>query len=295
MAPSIPAVSSAEGSTISNAHDNLYGQTHPNETAELVSSSLKELEGELEKIAAEDKAAWTMALERCPDLCGDKFKLMFLRCEVFNVNLAAIRITKYWSKRVELFGDQKAFLPLTLSSNAFADDEIALKIGFMRLTHATDDSGRILLFADPSRFKPRQYERLSMARAVWYYLHAAVESDTAQQKGVVFLVYPRHAKFSNIDRKLLAMNAESIRGCLPIRIAAVQVLHPGKVFEIIFPILRFVMGKRLSERIHISSGTDEKVLNKLEGKYGIPRANVPSELGGGVVLDHEKWLEERRE
>ena len=66
----------------------LYGHNHPNETPELISSSLKEFDKELDKVSADEKTAWNMALEKCPDLCGDVHKLMFLRCEVFNCDVS---------------------------------------------------------------------------------------------------------------------------------------------------------------------------------------------------------------
>lgn len=65
-----------------------YGQRHPIETDALISIKLKELEVEIESIPKERREAYSQALEKCPDLLTDAFKLMFLRSEVFNADVS---------------------------------------------------------------------------------------------------------------------------------------------------------------------------------------------------------------
>ena len=182
--------------------------------------------------------------------------------------LAAIRIVKYWEKRLDLFGPEKAFLPLTLDG-ALKDDLPSLKIGFIRVTCTSDDSNRGLLFVDPSRLpESGTYDRKSMARSTWYYLHALLEDENVQKKGAVIIGYPRKAKFSQFDRKFAKMNMESIKGCIPIRVAGIHMCQPPTFFEIIFPIMKILMGARLRKRVKVHSGSNEKILAKLEDKYG---------------------------
>jgi len=42
------------------------------------------------------------------------------------------------------------------------------------------------------------------------------------------------------------------------------------------------------------SGEDETVLLKMQRNFGISKDKIPSEMGGGLVLDQVVWLEERR-
>ena len=278
-------------------HDDLYGQVIPQETPEFISTKLIELETELQKYPNnEDKTAWNRALDTCPDLvCNDTFKLMFLRCEIFNTELAAKRIIKYWKKRLELFGQDKAFMPLKLGANGpFQNDDEALKIGFACCTHQRDDAGRLIMFGDPSRLPTDHsaYENESVCRAMWYTIHAALEDETTQRKGVIFIMFPKNEGLQ-FNRKLTKMNAESLKGCLPIRLSAVHLCHPPAVFDLIFPVIKILLGPHLRKKIRLNSGSDEKVLAKLENKFGIGRGKVPQEMGGKLVLDHEAWLEER--
>jgi hypothetical protein len=68
----------------------VYGQLHPKETPELISQKRTEMESEIEKLAADTKQNLQQAQERCPELLTDDFKLMFLRCEIFNAHVSLL-------------------------------------------------------------------------------------------------------------------------------------------------------------------------------------------------------------
>lgn len=70
------------------ATPDVYGQTHPEETPELIITKLKEFQDELGTLDADVTKSLRKAEEKCPDLLDDDFKLMFLRCEVFNVDVS---------------------------------------------------------------------------------------------------------------------------------------------------------------------------------------------------------------
>ena len=125
-----------------------------------------------------------------------------MRSPVSHAQLAALRIGKYWNRRIELFGNNRAFKPLhlggdgALSSTHGTDDKDdeamvehtmkGLEIGFVRPTRTHDAGGRAILFVDPSRLskynKNNSGERLGVARAVWYVMHNAFEGNDAVQK-----------------------------------------------------------------------------------------------------------------
>lgn len=271
----------------------LYGQVHPIETPELISKSLRKLEEEIDGMPADKKANWEKAAERCPELTDERHQLKFLRCEVFNVDLAALRLVKYWDKRVEIFGEDRAFLPLTLDG-ALKDDDVALSMAFIQSTEAKDEAGRRIVLGDPSKLDKSKYTRPSMVRAFWYVMHAALEDEMTQKRGIILMLFPHHAHVSQFDRKLVAMNAESMKGALPVRIGAFHICHPPAFFQIVFPVIKFLLGKRLRQRIKVHSGSEEHVLERL-AHFGLPKESVPSDLGGTVVLDQKTWLVNRKQ
>jgi hypothetical protein len=193
---------------------------------------------------------------------------------------------------VEIFGTEKAFMPLTLSK-ALKDDNVALSTGVYSLTGTKDTSGRSIIFIDPSRQDKTKYPRESMCRVVWYICHAALEDEMTQKRGVVNIAYPHHAKFSQIDRSLTKMNIESVKGCIPVRQSGIHICHPPSFVSLLLPILKVFMGERLRKRLQMHSGSTEKVLKHI-AVYGLPKESMPTDLGGDAVVDHLRWLEHRR-
>jgi len=279
----------------SSFHDDIYGQLVVRETPKLLTSSVLELNKALGKIPDVEKTAWMTALEKCPELCGEPFKLMFLRFANFHCDRAAERIVAYWTKRLELFSPSKAFLSMTLGADgAMKDDDKALNIGFMCLIPKSDDVGHPILFADPSRFPPER-DHPSIIRAFWYYIHAALESEDGQRQGLVVVIYAENSTFSQFDARLLQANVLSIQNYLPVRMSAFHICHPPRYFQIVIPFVKILMGGKLRKRIKIHTGKKKKVTEKLEGKYGIRRQNLPTEIGGGVILNRKEWLQRRQE
>jgi hypothetical protein len=209
--------------------------------------------------------------------------------------LAAKRYVRYWEKRLEVFGPDHAFRRLTLDQ-ALERDRVALELGVVQLVPGRVDpgSGRSLVFVDPSKQDRTKYARESLCRALWYVLHAALlENVESQKKGVIVLGYPHHAKLSQIDRKLLKLNGESLRECIPVRLSALHLCHPPVFFAVVFPLFKIFLGERLRKRLKLHAGTKEHVLQALAEPYGLTRDVIPAELGGDVALDARSWLDAR--
>lgn len=82
-----------------------------------------------------------------------------------------------------LFGIKKAFLPMTWNGAlSREEDRIALycriaEVLTKQMTMAKPS--RTLVLYDPSRQDPTLYPRESMVRAMWYMVHAALDSSSA--------------------------------------------------------------------------------------------------------------------
>ena len=143
---------------------------------------------------------------------------------------------------------------------------------------------------DPSVVDRSEYNAESMVKAAWYTLHAALENETTQQKGIVFLVNLKTTLPRHFDRRLIQLLASSIRGVLPVRVSAIHIIHAPYLFEVLFDVVSILLGERITNRIKIYS--DEDIRQQLED-VGIHPNLLPLALGGEVEVDQSKWLAER--
>ena len=67
-----------------------YSQRHPIETPELIAAKLVQFDNHVATIPKKQRQALTQATLKCPDLLDEKFKLMFLRCEVFHEKVSHV-------------------------------------------------------------------------------------------------------------------------------------------------------------------------------------------------------------
>ena len=72
------------------------------------------------------------------------FRLMFLRSEYFNPQLAAKRLLKFLENKVKFFGEETLARPIYLS-DLNNDDMTFLKSGIVQLIQVRDRSGRVIL------------------------------------------------------------------------------------------------------------------------------------------------------
>jgi len=110
----------------------------PNEDDGLLQTKLREFDATLNKLPTSTNVS--KAMSDCPDY-SDAMKLVFLRCEVFNVELAVRRFVAYWETRVEVFGEH-AFSSLLGLAN---DDHEAMKCKYTQVAERCDEAGRAIL------------------------------------------------------------------------------------------------------------------------------------------------------
>ena len=206
---------------------------------------------------------------------------------------------------MEIFGEDKAFLPMTLDGALKDDDdddatEEVLGMPIFRETGAKDNYGQVLFLLDLESFKTSKLDDNALTRAVLYVVQSRMEADEdAQRRGVVLQILPaRSPKMWNMrfTKNILSW----MRTGAPVRIACIQVFHttPG-LFNVMFHIMRTLAGE-LACRMKIfgdggKTNNNALLLAKLQS-FGVEKSQLVTQLGGDLVLpDRQQWLQERRD
>jgi hypothetical protein len=165
----------------------------------------------------------------------------------------------------------------------------------MTLLPSYDPSGRSILYYDPAQFDRSKYQTDSIIRTFWYVFHAALEHELTQKRGIILLVDPGRATYSQFDATVGKQMVSSLKGALPIRLSAIHILHPPSFATFIFPVIKLFMPERMRQRIRVHSGSDESVLEEMANTFGLTPSMLPKEVGGEVSVDHDGWLKSRSE
>ena len=121
------------------------------ETESIRIQGMQELANAIEMLPETAKAAYLHALVVSPDVVERETNpLDFLRLEDWDPWKAATRLTSYWSMRSRVFGEKRAFLPMTVTGNgALSDGAVEqLALGVWLLSDEKDDSGRSIIYYD---------------------------------------------------------------------------------------------------------------------------------------------------
>jgi len=253
----------------------------PDETPFLIEQKLAEFAQALDEINDTAKMkGCLMAKEHCPKECDDAFKLVFLRCEVFNANRAVERWLKYWDARINVFGEERAFLPICTLDGAAEDDKTALQMNYMQIAEDTDPDGRAIVFFDFTK-ESCDIPSDSLLRTVWYQVHIALQKESVQKHGVVVFTQPIN-KLSDWRPSLSKKIALAGKGVLPVRFAGMHFVNPPTLISVTMPIVRTVVGKKLRHRFYTHSGSTDEVLASLS-RFGLgTKEMLPVMFGGNL-------------
>lgn len=156
------------------------------------------------------------------------------------------------------------------------------------------NNGRDILFFDTSKLDKTKYTRESGLRALWYFLHALLEDEDVQKRGMIVISFNRRFSSSNRDPQFTKLCASVGKGAIPIRLSAVHGCHIPLCYSFLMAFLLLFVDTRVRKRIFVHNGTDEQVLKLLENQYQISAEHVPTIMGGKLHLDIHAWLASRR-
>jgi hypothetical protein len=118
----------------------------PKETPEMLEKALAQLSLELDNIPCSEKQAFLQSQQLFPNnrYVNDRsFRLMFLRCELFNARKSAIRLVRYLDFLLEIFHNNRELLGRPIRLNDLGPNSIKLlRSGCLQLLPVRDNSGR---------------------------------------------------------------------------------------------------------------------------------------------------------
>ena len=258
-----------------------------NEPVVVTNADLHRLEEELLRIPLMKKQRYVEATLKCPQQVNRDHKAAFLEREALNATRAARRIVAYWDIRFATFGEDRCFLPMTLSGAM--QDEVAgmMKYSMYQVLPKPDSSGRAVMFLDYGRRDFDSFTEEQEKRAIFYLYDTIASDPQTRQAGVVVVATAKNTNSSNSSSELQKYARVLVEGAMPVRICCHHLLQPSRVyFYLVYPVLKYFMGRDMRVRGRVHYGSDKAVIQELE-TYGMHRARLPTEIGGELELDAE--------
>jgi CRAL/TRIO domain len=266
-------------------------QKHPNETIELIQQSLQEFDIELKHQTTnlkskDDGKYYLMAVSTNPQwaLCDWKFRLQFLRTEIFQVKLAVQRFLTYWKNRYDLYGnDEYLAFHRTIQRTMSQMDIESVEAGFSQsvLGHSR------INYVNPAG-TPKDYDIDSVVRSIQYCMEAKLRYTTndenIQKKGLVSFVDFKYIR--RFDRKLVNRISTILNDGFPSRTTMTIIINAPPGTSYFVALLKQFLKPKLRERFHVFNQHTSK-LTRLTG--------ISSYDELYQSLNHNEWLSKLRD
>jgi CRAL/TRIO domain len=324
------------------AKPDLYGQIHVHETKELLETSMKEFEIELKKQLSCNKNIelkdYVLLSEQCCCNIKDenvqntnnkvvnvyRIKSIFLRSCSYQINDAVERYMNYWNKRVLLFGMERAFQPLTVSSLTKSELRILRSgtLGVVKKEHLSKEKydkllqhqqpqrhgtttststlkyheTRDIVIMDYSKFDKSYMQSLDYTRCLWYIAHIMLIDPLSNQRGLIFFTITKNCSMKQMpSMEFMKLHLSYVGNSLPTRVSALHTVYLPTIAKIVMPIVNRLLGDILRQRIlfHIDVKNNEQLVKKLYDQYGISSTMLPNYLGGDYEWNEQKWIQKQ--
>jgi hypothetical protein len=259
----------------------------PQETPEFLKSLLQQLESALSEISDSDKEAYNMALNIDPTFVRNKdFRLKFLRADLFDAHRAAVRFTKHFQAKLELFG--RTLLCKDIAQDDLHDEEGTLECicsGWLQDLPIRDISGRLVSFMIQKEKDPN-WTVEAKCRAIWYRRMLNCEDIETQRNGLVLVMLNAEQE---LDRNSV-WKAGRLVGCLPIRFVGFHMCYFPEYYEKQGPALslgRIAMDSYQRHRHRTHTGTLTELKYTLQ-TFGIPMSALPLDESGVVPIPYNR-------
>jgi len=229
-------------------------------------------------------------------------RLRFLRCELFDVSKAAVRMMKYLDLTYELFGTVALKRPIQLCDLGKSEMEM-LRIGEAQPIPFRDRSGRRIMVA--LRNFGLSYPLEVRIRVTMYLQWTFGEDEESQRKGMIGIIcWPSTTEVSTPDKFAIVYSPRDVPRHIhlskrmfdssPIRIISMHLCLPDKP---IYHMMRSGIALSLGEfrsRIKFHSGDSVEIQYHLQG-YGIPIDQIPiTDTGNIKTKNLHQWIRVRQ-
>ncbi|CAJ1934427.1 unnamed protein product [Cylindrotheca closterium] len=266
------------------------------ETEELIETSLKEMENEIQKI--KKKPAFEKAMKMNPGhVCNRQFRLQFLRCEFFICKNAAARLVFHFEKKEMIFGDGDVLGRDVRLSDLSQQDLMSMQSGALQILPTRDITGRSVLVWMPGNWRGRGKLNTRSAQRVFYYMTTtASQEEETQKKGFIIVVYNVGPKGDEIPTLGLLKKIHSIRLAVPHKMFGMHFCFDDKSLRPVVSGFRYFLDKRARNRFRAHFGDEQKTTFQLQ-TFGIPfDDSSPFKLHEGEfnLSWHNEWLQIRK-
>ncbi|KAL7578584.1 hypothetical protein ACA910_011640 [Epithemia clementina (nom. ined.)] len=244
-------------------------------------------------------------MDKAPDLVAKETDpLQFVRFCKYNVREAAERLVRYWEERREVFGDQAAFLPLTLTGHEALtrNDVLQLKAGFPAIL-PNASTGQQVVFCNRQQYLGSS-DVQSRLRCCFYVASVLAPDDSAQTQGIIMLqllVTPRVQGFSQAFVKkmcLLAAKAFPIKlqlhflCCLPKDVTKRYAVQDVMTSFLTIVVDHMSIGDPHEMEVHFEREKGQ-ILSELMD-LGLIKEGIPTSLDGSWAFEQfAKWCHSR--
>mmetsp|Transcript_9018 Transcript_9018/g.13872 ORF Transcript_9018/g.13872 Transcript_9018/m.13872 type:complete len:341 (-) Transcript_9018:274-1296(-) len=271
---------------------------------EITQQELDAFHKALEEIPLQDRMDVEAATLYCPELISSESDPKhYLRCEEYNPEKAAARFVEYWKMRVEIFGEEKAFLPMTLTG-AYADDEEVLNMmadfPLFRTFLPDDEHGRTVIYGRTSH-QSTEYNNIHRdvkLRYVWFNAQMAAKRKSSICRGVVCIFHQsRNFRISLFDRIKEKKLMKIWLGVMPMKVRAIHYCCvQGSVQDMMLPVVKAFMTRDIRQRFicHPLQTSPKLIHRSLEEilPYGFTAGGIPSSLGGTFEVNYN-WIQDQ--
>lgn len=243
------------------------------------------------KMKETEKEAYMQAMHQAPQLVEKETNpVRFLRVDNYDANAAAVRLTLYWEKRLQLFGE-RAYLPMDdLSGNGAMNEADVAVIRAANLARLPNDTGgHPVILSDITQLKQSTSTKIvpvkqnRLRTAVYWNTVLSMENIKSQIEGIVCI---RVITTTVFDADHFKKSHTMIDKCAPCKFHQYHfccmppVKERNLFLKTVVPRMLIMLGKKFEGRLFVHVGKCPADFRAPLAKYGYTEASIPPSVGG---------------